>query len=126
MKIVAGKPTCSIHFCLMLFQRLSKGHLSICQCIIKASRPCTILPPLLFGLGIDCDHVFGPKWLVNELFKLSFSISYSEVNRFKKSVVANQPMGNSVINSYPKVFTQFAGDNIDHSIRTLDGSGTFH
>ena len=60
------------------------------------------------------------------LTKLGFSISYSEVNRFKKSVVANQPMGNSVINSYPKVFTQFAGDNVDHSIRTLNGSGTFH
>ena len=48
------------------------------------------------------------------------------MNRFKKSVVANQPMGNSVINSYPKVFTQFAGDNVDHNIKTLDGSGTFH
>ena len=99
---------------------------SICQCIIKASRPRTALPPLLLGLGIECDHVFGSKWLVNELFKLGFPISYSEVNRFKKSVVANQPMGNSVINSYPKVFTQFAGDNVDHNIKTLDGSGTFH
>ena len=35
-------------------------------------------------------------------------------------------MGNSVINAYPKVFTQFAGDNVDHNIRTLDGSETFH
>ena len=43
------------------------------------------------------------------------------MNRFKKSVDVNQPMGNSVITSYPKVFTQF-----DHNIRTLDGSGAFH
>ena len=42
---------------------------------------------------------------VNELFKLGFSISYSEVNRLKKSVVANQAMGNSVINAYSKVFS---------------------
>ena len=35
-------------------------------------------------------------------------------------------MGNLVINSYPKVFTQFAGDNVDHNSRNLDGSGTFH
>ena len=69
---------------------------SICQCVIKASPPCTWLPLLLFGLGIDCDHVFGSKWLVNELFKLGFSISYFEVNRFKKSVVVNQSVGNSV------------------------------
>ena len=99
---------------------------SICQCVIKAPRPRTALPPLLFGLGIECDHVFGSKWLVNELFRLGFPISYSEVNRFKKSVVANQAMGNSVINAYPKVFTQFVGDNVYHNIRTLDGSGTFH
>ena len=42
---------------------------------------------------------------VNELFKLGFSISYSEVNRLKKSVVANQAMGNSVRNAYSKVFS---------------------
>ena len=35
-------------------------------------------------------------------------------------------MGNSVINAYPKGFTQFVGDNVDHNIRTLDGSGTYH
>ena len=99
---------------------------SICQCVIKAPRPRTALPPLLFGLGIECDHVFGSKWLVNELFRLGFPISYSEVNRFKKSVVANKAIGNSVINAYPKVFTQFVGDNVYHNIRTLDGSGTFH
>ena len=67
---------------------------SICQCNIKASRPRTALPSLLFGLGIECDHVFKFKWLVKELFKLGVSISYSEVNRFKKSVVSNQPTGN--------------------------------
>ena len=57
---------------------------SIWQCIIKASRPCTALPPQLICLGIECDHVFGSKWLGNELFRLGFSVSYSEVNRFKK------------------------------------------
>ena len=62
---------------------------SICQCIIKASWPRTALPPLSFGLGIECDHVFGSRWLVNELLKLGFSNRYSEVNRFKESVVAN-------------------------------------
>ena len=34
---------------------------SICQCVIKASRSLTALPPLLFGLGIECDHVSGSK-----------------------------------------------------------------
>ena len=44
----------------------------------------------------------------------------------KKSVLANQRTGNSIINAYSKVFIQFAGDNVDLNIRTLDGSGTFH
>ena len=35
-------------------------------------------------------------------------------------------MGNSIINAYPKVFKQFVRDNVDHNIRILDGSGTFH
>ena len=56
---------------------------SICQCIIKASRPRTALPALLFHLGIECDHVFGSKWLLNELFNFGFPISYSEVNSLR-------------------------------------------
>ena len=57
---------------------------------------------------------------------MSFSNFVSLVNRFKKSAVANQPTGNSVTNVYPKAFIQFAGDDVDHNIRALDGSGTFH
>ena len=41
------------------------------------------------------------KWLINELLKLAFSIWCSEASRFKKSVVGNQPVGNSVISAYP-------------------------
>ena len=99
---------------------------SIRQCIIKASQPRTASPSLLFGFGLACDQVLGPRGFVHELFKLSFSISYPEVNMFKKSVAANQSVGNSVINTHAKEFTQFVGDNVDHNIRTLDGSGTFH
>ena len=77
---------------------------------------------MYLDLGIECDHVFGSKWPVNDVLKLGFSISYSQVNKFKKSVVANQSTGNSAINAYPKVFTQF----VDHNIRNLEGSGTFH
>ena len=32
----------------------------------------------LFGLGVELDHVFGSKWLVNELARLGFSVSYDE------------------------------------------------
>ena len=35
------------------------------------------------------DHIFGSKWLINELLQLGFSISYDEVNRYKQSVIEN-------------------------------------
>ena len=123
MKLVAGNPTCSIHSCLMQFQTVKRS--STCQCIIKASRPRTALPPLLFALGIECGHVFGSKWLVNELLKLGFCISYSEVNRFKKSVVANQPTGNSVINSYPKLSHSLRGSMLIIILELLMDQGHF-
>ena len=57
------------------------------QCIVKAARPRSSLPPVLFGLAVELDHIFGSKCLLNELSRLGFSISYSEVTRYKQSVV---------------------------------------
>lgn len=72
------------------------------------------------------DHDFRSKWLVDELCRLGFSISYSKLKRRKKSVTVNHFIENSFINVYPKVLTQPAGDNVDHSIRTSNGSGASH
>ena len=33
------------------------------------------------------DHVFGSRWLIDELRQLGFSISYDEVGRYKQMVV---------------------------------------
>ena len=99
---------------------------SIGQCIIKAARPRTAIPPLLFGMGIEVDHVFGSRWLVDELFKLGFSISYSEVNRFKQSVVQSEDLMHPNQKHYPEMFTQYVADNVDHNLVSLDGSGSFH
>lgn len=35
--------------------------ISIGQCIVKAARPRSSLPPIMFGLGIEIDHMFGSK-----------------------------------------------------------------
>ena len=43
------------------------------QAIINAIRPRSYIPPILFGLGVEADHVVGSKWLVNELNRLGFS-----------------------------------------------------
>ena len=77
-------------------------------------------------MGIEADHVFGSRWLIDELFKLDFSISYSEVNRFKQSVLQAEDVIYPKHNSYPGMFTQHVADNVDHNLITLDGSGLFH
>ena len=66
----------------------------------------------MFGLGVECDHIFGSKWLINELFQFGISLSYStDLNHLQ---------------IFPQVVTQFVADNVDHIIATIDGKGTFH
>ena len=60
--------------------------LNIGQCIAQASRPRSIICPVLFGLGVQFEKSFASKCLVNHLYRLGYSISYDEVLRFKHSV----------------------------------------
>lgn len=53
---------------------------SIGQIIVQAAKPKSSLMPLPFGLAVELDHVFGSKWLLNELYQLGFSSTYTEVN----------------------------------------------
>ena len=82
--------------------------------------------PTLLGLGVEMDHVFGSKWLINELSQLSFSISYGEVNRYKQSVIQSESFETMLTEYLPGTFTQWVADNVDHNVATLNGEGTFH
>ena len=61
--------------------------LNIGQCIAQASRPRSIICPVLFGLCIQVQKSFASKWLVNHLYRLGYPISYDEILRFKHSVM---------------------------------------
>ena len=98
---------------------------SIGQCIVRAAMPRSSVPPLLFGLAVEMDHIFGSKWLINELFRLGYSISYN-VTRCKQSVVEMETTNDILPNLVPGSFIQWVGDNIDHNINTIDGKDTFH
>ena len=99
---------------------------SISQCILKAIKSRSIIPPILFGSGVELDHVFGSRSLIDELYKLEFCVFYREIAKFKQEVVANQNMDHVIKDmSSPETFTQWAADNVSHSVRTLDGTGTF-
>src|SRR6218665_1253048 len=97
---------------------------AICHSIVQAARPRSVLSPILFGVGVSLDHAFGSRWALHMLSRLGYSISYNEVNVYKQSVMQNQTP--DFPQSHPDSFTQWSGDNVDHNINTLDGSGTFH
>ena len=99
---------------------------SIGQCLLKAARERFVLPPLMFGLAVEIDNIFGSKWLINELCKLGFSISYDEVTKYKQTVLSTTDVEDILSTAYTGCFTQWVADNVDHNVRTLDGKNTFH
>jgi len=82
------------------------------------------LSPLLFGIGVSLDHMFGSRSMLDMLSRLGFSASYDEVNHYKQCVV--QCDTEELPNLYPSHFTQWSGDNMDLNLCTLDGQNTFH
>ena len=97
---------------------------SIGQCIVYATRPRYAIPPVLFGLGVQVDHVFGSRWLVDQLSRLGFSISH-EVSRYNQSVLQTEQV-EEWISTNESGFIQWSADNVDHNTVTLDGKNTFH
>lgn len=97
---------------------------SVGQAIMQATRPRGILAPLQLGLGVQLHHHFQSKFLIDSLNEHGFCCSYSEVKRFERCSAVVQ--GTDVHNHSPDSFLQYAADNVDHNIRTLDGEKTFH
>jgi hypothetical protein len=92
--------------------------------IVQAVRPKTVLSPILFGVGVSVDHVFASKWLTQLLNRLGCSVSYDEVSRYKQCIIQCESV--DMPDSFPDSFTQFAADNVDHDVCTLDGLNTLH
>ena len=92
---------------------------SIGQAIIKSSTR-TALTPILFGLGVEVDHVFGSKWFLNHLARLGFSITSDEVKLYKQSVLLSSSNLIDLPNYSNCSFAQWSADNVDHNTATLD------
>ena len=99
---------------------------SIGQAIVHASRPRSSLPPILFGIATEMDHVFRSKWLVKELNILGFSLNYDEIQRYKQSVIENENLNEFLKSVRQGTFSQWSADNVDHNVKTLDGKGSLH
>jgi len=101
-----------------------RKQVALSHCIVQAARPRSVIAPIPFGLGVALDHMFGSQWLLNTLGRLGLSVSYDEVYRYKQCVV--QSTVDDTPHQFPLSFTQFSGDNVDHNVCTLDGTGSFH
>ena len=86
----------------LLLSHFTKSNLrqeSIAQCIVKAVSSKS-LPPLLFGLGVELDHIYGSKWLSEELFRLGFSVSYREITKYKQASAISKTIEEEIKNPY--------------------------
>lgn len=97
---------------------------SIGQAVMQATRPRVLNAPLQLGLGVQMHSHFASRFLNDTLYKHGFSVSYSEVSNYNKCAAVQKSVDISGFTSGH--FMQYAADNVDHNIRTLDGSGTFH
>ena len=94
---------------LLLMQKLVSSQvqqLSLGNALVQADTPRSTVSPVLLGVGVTMEHTFGSKWLVNELSRLGFSVSYDEVVRVKQSVIQDEVSSESTLSHYPSSFTQ--------------------
>ena len=95
---------------------------TIGQCIIQATRPRSVIAPILFGIGVQMHHLYGSRFLIDSLYTHGLCLSYDEILRYSKCAARSSET------TYPISghFGHYIADNVDHNLRTLDGRGTFH
>ena len=101
---------------------------SIGQAIVQAIRPRAVVAPVQLGLAVQGHHMYRSRFLIDSLHEMGFCSSYGEVQRFERNA-ANSVAPDSVISETTDLLgmmLQFAADNVDHNLLTLDGKGTFH
>ena len=97
---------------------------SLGQAIMQAVRPRVLITPIQLGLGVQMHSHFQSRFLIDTLNELGFSVSYSEVQKYERSAAMSNRT--DIPGFIPGHFIQYAADNVDHDLRTLDGHGTFH
>ena len=97
---------------------------SVGQAIVQAVRLRVILAPLQLGLGVQMHHHFSSEFLIDSLNSHGFCASYKTVQKYKRSAAVAQ--GTEIPGYTPGQFVQYSADNVNHNLRTLDGTGTFN
>ena len=82
------------------------------QALVNAVKPRLSLFPIMLGLGIEVEKVFGSKWLLAALNRLGFSISPDEAIRYKQSVVCNENVLEFLKTNLNGSFSQWLAENV--------------
>ena len=104
-------------------EKWKKKCVALAHVVISAVRPRSFISSLLTGISAYMYRKFGSKHLVNLLSALGFAAAYNEAALLESSAILRQ--NNSVIIE-KDAFLQFAFDNADFNVNTIDGLGTFH
>eukprot|EP00116_Pleurobrachia_bachei_P000877 sb/3461139/ len=97
--------------------------IAVCHMIMTLCRPGSIQSPLLLALGISVHQTHRSKHLNSVLASLGMAPSYDTVINFEK--VAAVSSANSEQETSGG-FLQFAADNVDHNLITLNGQDSLH
>jgi hypothetical protein len=96
------------------------GSLRVCnaigQAIVKAVRPRSYVSPLQTALSVYLHRSFGSRLLIDVLQSLGLCASYSEATQYERAVIEHAPP-----TLEKSAFVQYAFDNCDFNVRTLDG-----
>ena len=84
-----------------------------------------MIAPIPFGVGVAMEANFGSCLLLDTLYQYGLSISADEVTRYRQASSVN-PDSDNIGSNGNHSLVQWVGDNIDHNLSTLTGSGTFH
>ncbi len=93
------------------------------QAIMQTTLPRELLAPLQSGIAVHMHYHFASRFLIDTLYELCFCSSYHETHRFEQSASVDE---RTDIPEYEDGCVQYAGDNVDHDIRTLNGNDIFH
>ena len=93
----------------------------IAHALISAARPRLFISSLLLAITTYINQNFESKEFITILSSLSFSESYTELQRFHDAILSSSKPCYDLSD-----FIQYVFDNADFNIFTLTGHGTFH
>ena len=96
---------------------------SIGQAIMQATKPRVLIAPLQLELAVHMHHHFGSRFLIDSLHRHGFCCSYSEVQMFERNAVVTSGTELKILDR--ECLVQYAADNVDHNIGTIDGKTIF-